>query len=260
MKFKSLSLLTWALNEEENIESFFNKSIALLEEISDEYEIIFVNDGSTDLTGTKVKEFVREYSFIKYIENPKNLGVGYSMRLAIKNSTKDYIFWQTLDWSYDLSKIITLPMYEDLDERYIFHGIRETSFTKMIIKISKRSDNLWKGFISIVNFAVIKILFLLPFHDVQNISFFPGNYLRELELWSSSSFTSPEILIRSYNSGMSFIEFPVEFIPRKFGVAKGTRIKSLLKSVLQILKFRILFKGSKTLRAESRSKFKTINI
>lgn len=257
MKFESISLLTWALNEEENIEDFFNKAILFLENLSEDYEIIFVNDGSTDSTGTKVKELSIKNPFIKYIENPKNLGVGHSMRLAIRSSTKEYVFWQTLDWSYDLSKISMLPGHHDLKEKYIYHGVRETNFTKMMLGIGKRSDNLWKGIISLVNFIVIKTLFFLPFHDVQNISFFPGNYLRGLEIWSSSSFTSPEILIRSYNNGMGFAEFPVEFIPRKFGTAKGTRIQSVMRSIFQIVQFRVIFRGSKTLRAQSRSKFKT---
>ena len=255
MKFESISLLTWALNEEENVEDFFNKAIIFLDAISEDYEIIFVNDGSTDCTGNKVQKIALSNPRIKYFENPKNLGVGFSMRFAISCSTKKYVFWQTLDWSYDLSEIKSILTQQDINEQTIYHGARVKNFLTMFSGINKRSDNLWKGIISLVNFIIIKVLFRLPFHDVQNISFIPGNYIRSLDIYSSSSFISPEILIRSYNAGMRFIEFKVEFVPRRNGKAKGTRFRSVLKSIHQILQFRITHRGSKELRKLANSKF-----
>lgn len=240
MKISSVSLLTWALNEEENVQEFIHKSLELLQDLTDDFEIIFINDGSTDATEEIVVQLMKQYPQIKYSSNGVNMGVGASMKKAISISQKDYLFWQTLDWSYDLNVFRTLNI--ELNENTIIHGSRVKSLKEIFLKILSRSDNLWKGLISITNYLFIRVLFKLPFNDVQNVSIVPGDFARSTNLLSTSSFISPELLIRANASGKNFYEIFVPFVPRKNGIAKGTKFTSILKSIKDILWFKLYSK------------------
>jgi hypothetical protein len=96
----------------------------------------------------------------------------------------------------------------------------------------------YKAIISLGNFLVLKGIFRAPFSDFQNVTLYPREILMSFKLLSDSSFTSPELLLRSWISGYSFLEIPVSFIPRLHGQAKGTSLKAITKSIREIYEFR----------------------
>lgn len=250
MKFPSISLLTWALNEEENLLDFYRSAVKLLKSLSDDYEIIFINDGSTDDTEKIALEISEQDQSFKYFSNSQNLGVGNSLKKALSLATKDYIFWQTVDWSYDIEQFINLDI--EPNHNLIVHGARELSIFSSLKNMQTRSDNNWKGFISLVNFIFIRLIFTLPFHDVQNVTVYPQDFIKRTNLLTSSSFTSPELLIRAYDSGFDFLEVRIPFLPRKHGIANGTRAGAILSALYQIITFRLAYRKSKSGRTKSR--------
>ena len=73
-KFKhSVSLLCWAYNEEESIEEFLEKATKMMEQTVDDYEIVLVEDGSTDSTYKIAKTFQTRNPKLKVYKNKKNL-------------------------------------------------------------------------------------------------------------------------------------------------------------------------------------------
>jgi glycosyltransferase involved in cell wall biosynthesis len=107
---RSVSLVTWAYNEELLVEGFLKRAFKLLEEIVEDFEVVFVNDGSTDRTGDILDRFSQHEPRLKVIHNEKNLNVGLSSRTAFQLASKEYLFWQTVDWSYDIKNLILLKM------------------------------------------------------------------------------------------------------------------------------------------------------
>jgi hypothetical protein len=81
----------------------------------------------------------------------------------------------------------------------------------------------------------LRVLFGVNFHDFQNITFYRTESVQNLELVGRTSFVNPELLLKSYYSGARFIEVPIRFIPRTLGVAKGTKLKAVLRSVFDTL-------------------------
>jgi len=228
-KLSSLSLVSWALNEEENVNDFLIKAQYFCSSIADKFEIIIVDDGSTDKTLNLLQLASEKSATVIFSSNGVNRGVGYSMKKAISLAQMDFVIWQTQDWSYDLSSFIaSIGELENVD---ILHGARKLS-------VIGRSDDKLKALISLANFSVIKAIFRAPFSDFQNVTLYPREILKSFVLVSNSSFTSPELLLRSWLSGYSFLEIPVKFIPRTHGVAKGTSFHSISKSILEILGFR----------------------
>lgn len=224
---RSVSLLCWAYNEEDSIEEYLKRAFALIDLAVEDYEIVLIDDGSTDRTYEIAKAFQETNPRLKIFQNECNLNVGISSRRAIQRASKEYLFWQTIDWSYDISN---LREYLEYLKKYdIVQGVRPKSLTE-------RSDNLKKAIVSIINYWIVKILFRIPLSDFQNVTFYPTKWIQSVKYEAVSSFANPEGLIKSYWNGMSIKEVPINFIPRAAGEAKGTRIKAIVKSVKDILR------------------------
>jgi len=235
-------MLAWGLNEEALLVEFLDRAFQLLESTVDDYEVIFVNDGSTDGTSSILEAYRKHEPRLKVINNPQNVNVGISCRRAIEHASKNYLFWQTVDWAYDISEFkIFLNLLRHYD---VVQGIRPVPerllsyipIVRSIYRVKGRSDNLWKAVISLTNYYVLRILFGVNFHDFQNVTFYPTKLAQSLELQGVTPFVNPEMLIRSYYSGARFIEVPIRFIPRSKGKAKGTKIRTVLATVIDISK------------------------
>ncbi|HIJ60664.1 MAG TPA: glycosyltransferase family 2 protein [Nitrospirae bacterium] len=247
---KSVSLLCWAYNEEDSIWEYLDRAASLLDACVEDYEIVLIDDGSTDKTYEIAKRFQEEKNpRLKIYQNECNLNVGISSRRAIQRATKEYLFWQTIDWCYDISRLREYLEY--LKHYDIVQGVRtepvdvKIGFLKPVARLLKlfgikhlirRSDNLQKAFVSVVNYLVVRFFFRVPLSDFQNVTFYPTKWVQSIRYEAVSSFANPEGLIKSYWSGMSIKEVPISFIPRKEGVAKGTKIKSILNSIKDILR------------------------
>jgi glycosyltransferase involved in cell wall biosynthesis len=250
---RSVSLLSWAYNEEELIGEFLQRADKILDAAVMDYEIILVDDGSTDKTFAIAKDLQQKIPHLKIWQNGQNLNVAASLKNALREASKEYIFWQTVDWSYDIDNLRTF--LEILKTHDIVQGVRRTPITGKGKRdkplgvfqelfgwehLTRRSDNIRKAIVSLINYVLIRALFRLPVSDYQNITFYPTKWVKSITLESNSSFSNPELLIKSYWHGFSIQEVPINFIPRSKGQAKGTKIKSIVKSIKDI--FRLWFK------------------
>jgi glycosyltransferase involved in cell wall biosynthesis len=238
----SVSLLAWGLNEEELLEKFLDRAFALLDATVEDYEVIFVDDGSTDGTAKILERYRCKEPRLKIITNLKNVNVGISCRRAVKAASKEFLFWQTVDWSYDID---ALRIYLELLKHYdVVQGIRPVPerllsyipVLRSIYRIKGRSDNLWKAMVSLGNYYVQRILFGVHFHDFQNVTFYPTRLVQSLNLGAVTPFVNPEMLIKAFYRGSRFIEVPISFIPRSKGEAKGTKLGTIIRTVADILK------------------------
>jgi glycosyltransferase involved in cell wall biosynthesis len=239
---RSVSLLAWGLNEEILLEDFLDRAFALLTECVEDFEVIFVDDGSTDQTPEILKAYAAKEPRLRVITNEVNLNIGQSSRRAIAAATKEIVFWQTVDWSYDIRNFrifLELTKYFDVVQGVRPLPIRLLSYIpvlRSIYRVRTRSDNFRKAIVSLGNYYVLRTLFGVPFHDFQNITFYPTKLLQSVELTGDSSFINPECLLRTYERGTTYLEVPIPFIPRTAGVAKGTKLSSIWKSIRDILK------------------------
>ena len=175
------------------------------------------------------------------VTNPKNMNIGYSAKRAFSTASKEYLFWQTVDWSYDLTNIriyLELLKYFDvvtgvrpIPERILSH----IPLIKSIYRLKRRSDDILHALVSLSNYYIIRIFYGLNFHDVQCIGFYPTKLVHSLNLKGKSSFLGPEIMAKSLAKGMRFIEVPINFIPRTKGESKGIKPRALLNSLIDIV-------------------------
>jgi glycosyltransferase involved in cell wall biosynthesis len=237
---RSVSMLVWGYNEEELIEDFFARAFELLDSSCDTYEVLFIDDCSSDRTGSIADRIAATNPHLRVIHNAHNLGSGGAARVAIREARMDYIFWQTVDWSYDISE---LKRFLWFTRRYdvvlgtrpiIWRLIAYIPLVRSLASLPHRSDDWLRGTVSLANYYVLRILFGVPFRDFQNVHIYPRRLIDDLEINARSSFISPEMLFRCYLHGATFIEVPIQFFPREVGKAKGIRPRAIMRSLRDI--------------------------
>jgi len=210
---------------------------------------VVIDDCSTDRTNEIVRRLQKDIPQIALYKNDTNRNVGYSCQRAIREAKKEFLFWQTVDWSYDITLLRTF--LEFLKTNEVVAGVRRapvsqhTGLSKLVATIwllfgrhlTKRSDTLGKAFVSICNYMIIRVLFRFPLSDYQNVVFYRTSLIKSLKPEADSSFANPELLLKSHWRGASIVEVPISFIPRVAGEAKGTKFKSILKSVRDVFGF-----------------------
>ena len=227
-----LSMLGWALNEEESVGGYIDRAGAFLESLTDDYELILIDDGSTDRTWEIAVDFQRTRPWLKAFKNQRNRGSGFNTKRAIALATQDYVFWQTVDWAYDIRQLARA--LSDLPSVDVLQGVRVDT-TSARGMVGERSDNAYKGLVSVVNYQLIRVLFRLPLGDYQNVSVYPRRLIQSVTLETESAFTNPECLLKTWWRGAVFKQVPVPFVKRQQGRGTGTRPRAILAAITDIL-------------------------
>lgn len=97
--FKTLSVVIPVFNEERTIEKLVETVLAI--PLALEKELVIVDDCSSDNTPTIISGLIEKYSSIRFFQNDKNKGKGFSVRRGIEEATGDIIIIQDADLEYD---------------------------------------------------------------------------------------------------------------------------------------------------------------
>src|SRR5882724_8312365 len=89
---RSVSMVAWGYNEELILERFFDRAFALLSATVTDFELIFINDGSSDRTGAIADEYAKREPRLRVSHNERNLNVGISAQRAVRGASKDIVF------------------------------------------------------------------------------------------------------------------------------------------------------------------------
>lgn len=193
----SLSIIIPCKNEEENIENTIKEIITNIREYISEFEIILINDFSSDETLNIIKVIKGKYPNINVYDN-KRAGLGGAINLGIKNSAKDYTVIVMADLSDSPSDIIRY--YKEIKAKKLdaVLGTRFSSNSKIIdyptnkLVLNRIFNNL------------VKILFWVNYNDFTNaFKIYNTNTLKELKPIVSENFNI-------------FLELPLKIIVRKY--------------------------------------------
>jgi glycosyltransferase involved in cell wall biosynthesis len=218
-KSQSISVFFPAYNDAGTIASLVVLADRLLRKITDDYEIIVVNDGSADHTAQVLSELESVYSRFRVVHHPTNLGYGSALRTGFATATKDLIFYTDGDAQYDvreLEKLLPL-MTGDVD---IVNGF----------KIS-RSDPFHRTIIGKIYCSIIKLAFGIKIRDVDcDFRLVRRASYKRVRLYSTSGTICVEMVKSFQDAGLRFAECPVHHYHRAYGKSQFFNFKRLFKT------------------------------
>jgi len=197
-----LSIITPAFNEVENIPDIVEKSAEVIFQQKEDWEMIVVDDGSTDGTYEVARSLMSKYPFLKVAKNRTNMGKTQAILTGLAYSTGKYIAVLDADLQYlpeDIPKLV-----EKLHEGYdLVTGWK-------VGKYSKR-------FVSSIYNWLSRRLFRVPVHDQNSVKVMNREILEELYLrkdWHRY------IVALAVDKGYSVTEVKVQLYPREKGSQK----------------------------------------
>src|SRR5438046_1697849 len=106
-----------AYNDSGTIASMVIRAVKTASELTADYEVIVVNDGSTDATAEVANELARTYPHVRVVHHPANRGYGGALQTGFHTATKDWIFYTDGDAQYDPAELELLwaQMSESVD-------------------------------------------------------------------------------------------------------------------------------------------------
>ena len=207
----SLSVVIPMFNEEAYVDRSVAAARAVLEEMGGDWEIVIVDDASTDGTPARAAALAAADPRVRVIRNAVNRRLGGTLRAGYAAATKDLVFYTDADLPVDLGQLpraVRLLEYQQAD---LLAGYR----------FDRTSEGLQRALYTIGYHLLIRLLFGLRIRDV-NFAFklFRRSLLQRIELKSEGSFIDAELLLRARRAGAVMIQMGLDYFPRTRGPSK----------------------------------------
>jgi len=202
----SISAFFPAYNDGGTIASMVISAMLVLEELTDEYEIIVINDGSTDFTPEILDRLAADYARVHVIHHTKNRGYGGALRSGFASATKEWVFYTDGDAQYDVRDLRNLyPLLTpevDMAQGY---------------KIS-RNDPWFRKVIGRLYHNMVKRLFGLPLRDVDcDFRLMRREIFDKVKLTRDSGVICVELMKKTHDHGFVIVQGPVSHFHRVYG-------------------------------------------
>jgi glycosyltransferase involved in cell wall biosynthesis len=205
----SISAVFPAYNDGGTIASMVAAAWIALNQVTDDYEIIVVNDGSSDYTATMLNEISVRYPELRVITHPSNQGYGAALRTGFSAASKDWVFYTDGDSQYNPLELVNLV-------RALREGVDVVNGYKLT-----RNDSWMRIVIGRAYHYFVKFLFGIRIRDVDcDFRLIPRHILEEIELKSVSGAICLELVKKIEDAGYVFAEVPVNHYSRKYGVSQ----------------------------------------
>jgi glycosyltransferase involved in cell wall biosynthesis len=225
----SISLVLPAYNEADNIKAMVAEATPALEAVTDDYEIIVVDDGSKDGTADVTRRVMEASPHVRLVEHSVNQGFGAAVFSGFTSAEKDWIFYTDADRQFVLSELKNfVPLMEQADLIAGYRAPRRDPFLRVFYG---------KGW-SMLCTAV----FGYTVRDVDcGFKLFRRKIIQQLapQIQSRGATFSIEWLARAKRAGYRFVELPVTHRPRIAGNQTGANIDVIVRAFRELLQVRL---------------------
>jgi len=220
-KLSSISAFFPAYHDGGTIPSMVLLACKAVAQVTDDYEVLVVNDGSNDepldYTGEVLAEVAARLACLRVITHPANRGYGAALRSGFAAAAKEWIFYTDGDAQYDPREISVLveAVSDGVD---IVNGY----------KIS-RSDPLHRIIIGRLYHHFVRLVFGLPLRDTDcDFRLFRRSLLERVTLESDSGTIAVELVKKFHDAGARFVEVPVHHYHRAYGRSQFFNFRRLV--------------------------------
>lgn len=223
----NISFVFPMFNEAENIENTLVRIESLAREICGDYEVVIVDDASTDGCADIVQKIASRDAHIKLIRLNRNAKFGGALKIGLKSASKDIIVYTDADFpakEEDIKKALALLDGVDIVTAYSL-VLKDASFKRIMMS-------------KVYNFLV-KILFGLKLRDINSgLKVFKKEVFAGQDLKSTSPFVDVEIFAEALKKGFKIRQFGLIFELRTKGTSTVSRISVVAQTFLDMFKYK----------------------
>jgi glycosyltransferase involved in cell wall biosynthesis len=212
-----------AFNDAATIPSMVISAVLTLQRVTDDYEVVVVNDGSQDHTGEMLEEMRRLYPRVRIVTHPQNRGYGAALRSGFSAAQKEWIFYTDGDAQYDPRELVEL-VGAVTPETDVVNGYK-----------IERSDPLHRIIIGRLYHHLVRFLFGFRLQDVDcDYRLMKRAIFEKVTLHSTSGAICLEMVKKMQDFGYRFAEVPVHHYHRAHGKSQFFNFPRLYRTVAQL--------------------------
>lgn len=223
-KRPSISAFFPAYNDGGTIGSLVVTTLQTLAEVADDYEVIVIENGSTDYTVQVLEELATQYEHFRFHAHREPLGYGGALRAGFAACSKELIFYTDGDAQYDPRelKLLLAALRDDVD---IVNGYK-----------IDRSDPFHRKIIGRVYHHTVKFLFGFKLRDVDcDFRLIRRTAMHDIALESDSGTICLELVKKLQDAGKRFAEVPVHHYHRTYGESQFFNFPRIWRTLIQLI-------------------------
>ena len=213
----SISVVIPAFNEEKNLKAAVLDLLAVIDRWFDSYEIIILNDGSTDQTGRIADHIASRNPNIQVVHQPRNMGLGFNVLSGFQKATKEYVMWYAGDngmLQSSLEEMFKLVGKADIVIPYIANPEFRSKKRRMVSKLYT---------------VILNYLTGLKLKYYNGIVIYRTELVKSINIPTNGFACLAEVLIRAIKSGATYVEVATRHRLRGYKTSKAFRIKNLIE-------------------------------
>ena len=224
-KRPSLSIFFPAYNDAGTIASLAIVAHMTARQLTDDYEVIVVEDGSPDHTGELLDEMARHFTWLKVVHHQKNRGYGGALRSGFATASKELVFYTDGDAQYDPREMQALWGAFGPDVDFV-NGFK-----------LGRSDPFHRVVIGRVYHWFVKLAFGLRVRDVDcDFRLMRRSVFDKVELTRSSGVICVELMKKVQDHGFRIGQVGVHHFHRSYGKSQFFNFPRVARTLLDLIK------------------------
>ncbi len=224
MKLSSLSACFPAYNDAGTIPTMIIRALQTLPAVADDYEVVVINDGSTDDTGRVLDELAQYYPRLRVIHRAQPSGYGGVLRGLFAAAQKEWIFYTDGDAQYDARELAVLA-------GAAVAGVDMVQGYKI-----KRHDPVHRVVIGLAYQYFVKLAFGLRIRDVDcDFRLMRRSIFDHVRLESTTGTITFELVKKVQDAGYRMVEVPVHHWYRQYGLSQFFNFPRVARTLLALL-------------------------
>ena len=222
----SISVFFPCYNEQDNLVRVVKQALGVLEKLKADFEIIIVDDGSSDSTGQIADELAGQDERVKVVHHRTNLGYGAALQSGFKAATKELVFYTDGDGQFDINE---MPPLLGLMEQYDIVSCYRLN----------RQDNLVRKINGWCWTKLVCLLFGIKIRDIDcAFKLYKREVFNNIKLISTGALIDAEILARAVHKGYRVTQQGIHHYPRTAGAQTGANLRVIFRAFKELLRLR----------------------
>lgn len=221
-KLPSLTIFFPALNDARSLPYLINRAFTVARSVAKTYEVIIIDDGSTDETSEVLGTAQDHYKKLRVIRHGKNMGYGAALQDGFREATYSWIFYTDGDGQYDPSELALLvPLATSKID--VVNGYK-----------LYRADSIFRKVIGVMYNRLSHAEYELPISDVQcDFRLIRASAMKKFRLTATSGLVCLELVVKLTQTGARFVEVGVHHYPRMFGRSQFFKPANLWRTFIE---------------------------